>query len=184
MGIEDGYKIRNKDGIYFITFAVIKWINVFNNDKYCEIVIDSLKYCQKEKGLILYSWCLMSNHIHLVISAKDHNPSDLLRDFKKFTSKKIIEGIVNNPNGIYKDTMLSAFEKAGAANKRNKTYQFWQQNNQPIELFSQKFIHQKVNYIHNNPVKAGIVNKPEDYLYSSAINYLSEKGLIEVVRLF
>ncbi len=71
---EGGYKIRNKEGIHFVTFAVVEWVDVFT-------VLDSIRYCQQEKGLILYGWCPMSNHIHLVVSAAEHNTSDVLRDF-------------------------------------------------------------------------------------------------------
>ncbi len=94
---EFGYKIRNKAGIYFITFAVVKWIDIFTRKEYQKIIIDSLKYCQKQKRLIIYAWCLMSNHIHLIISAKNNDLSDILRDFKKYTSKKIITNIIKNP---------------------------------------------------------------------------------------
>lgn len=87
MGREDGYKIRNKAGIHFITFAVVEWIDVFTRKAYRDIVLESIRYCQKEKGLELYCWCLMSNHIHMIVSAKENNISDVLRDFKKFTSK-------------------------------------------------------------------------------------------------
>jgi putative transposase len=97
MSREDGYKIRNKEGIHFVTFAVVEWVVVFTRKVYRDIVMDSLKYCMEFKGLVLYSWCLMSNHIHLVLSAKDNNTSGILRDFKKHTCKKLIEAIKNHP---------------------------------------------------------------------------------------
>ena len=93
---EGGYKIRNPAAIHFITFSVVEWIDVFTRKDYRDIVLDSIRYCQAEKGLVLHSWCLMSNHLHLVASAKNENLSDILRDFKKFTSKQIIEAILNN----------------------------------------------------------------------------------------
>ena len=75
---DGGYKIRNNEGIHFVTFAVVEWVDVFTRKEYRDIVLDSIGYCQKEKGLILCGWCLMSNHIHMVISARDHNTSDIL----------------------------------------------------------------------------------------------------------
>ena len=90
---EGGYRIRDKEGAHFITFAVIEWVDVFTRKDYRDIVVESLKYCQKEKGLIVHAWCIMSNHIHLVISAKNENTSDIIRDFKKFTSKEILKAI-------------------------------------------------------------------------------------------
>ena len=182
---EGGYKIRNQAAIHFITFAVVGWVDVFTRKDYRDIILDSLRFCQKEKGLLLHSWCIMSNHLHLILSAREENLSDLLRDFKKYTAKQIFTAIDNNPKESRKEWMLSIFRKEGAKNSRNKSYQFWRQDNQPQELYSGKFIVQKMNYIHHNAVEAGIVEKPEEYLYSSARDYFFTKrcGLLEVVFL-
>ena len=92
--MDDGrYKIRNKKEIHFLTFSVVKWVDVFTRREYRDIVVESLKFCQKEKGLLSHGWCIMSNHVHLIASAKNENLSDILRDFKKFTSKQIIAAI-------------------------------------------------------------------------------------------
>lgn len=181
MSLDDGYKIRNKEGVHFITFAVVGWVDVFTRREYRDIVVDSLKYCELNKGLVLHCWCLMSNHIHLVLSTRDNNPSDIIRDFKKHTSKQILKAIAEHPQESRKEWMLQIFEKAGLENSLNKHYQFWQQDNQPKELFSKHFTKQKLDYIHNNPVVAGIVSNAEDYLYSSARNYCNiDEGLIAV----
>ena len=177
-----GFKIRDQAGIHFITFSVVGWISVFERKFYCGLLLDSLRYCQKHKGLVLYSWCIMPNHIHLIISAKHNNLSDVLRDFKKFTSKKMINSIVNNDQDNRRNCMIEMFKSAGASNIRNRIYQFWQQDNHPEVLFGNYFTKQKLAYIHNNPKKAGIVNKPEEYPYSSAIDYFYGKkcGLLEI----
>jgi REP element-mobilizing transposase RayT len=180
MSKDDGYKIRDEQGIHFVTFAVVEWVDVFTRKEYRDIIVDSLKYCQRDKGLKLYGWCLMSNHIHLVIAAEQQNTSDLLRDFKKYTSKQIIKAILENPKESRKEWMLAIFKQAGESNSLNKNYQFWRQDNQPKELFTKHFSKQKMDYIHNNPVEAGIVNSAEEYLYSSARNYCGMEGLIEV----
>jgi putative transposase len=181
---EGGYKIRNATGIHFVTFAVVEWVDVFTRKTYSDILLESLRYCQKEKGLIIHGWCLMSNHIHLVISSIENNPSDILRDFKKFTSKQIIDAIRKNHSESRREWMLQIFARQGEQNSRNVNFQFWRQENHPEELFSRKFIRQKLNYIHNNPVEAGIVDRAEDYVYSSARDYKSKiKGLIEIVAL-
>jgi putative transposase len=93
---EGGYKIRNQAAIHFITFAVVGWIDVFTRKDYRDILLDSIRFCQRDKGLEVYSWCIMSNHVHLIVSARNNNLSDVLRDFKKFTSKKIITAIEAN----------------------------------------------------------------------------------------
>jgi REP element-mobilizing transposase RayT len=122
-----GYKIRNKEQIHFITFAVVEWVDVFTRKQCRDIVIDSLRHCQKEKGLLLYAWCIMSNHVHLMAAAKENNLSDILRDFKKFTSKQIITAIQNNEQESRKEWMLSIFKQQGEKNSRNSEVQFWRQ---------------------------------------------------------
>jgi putative transposase len=160
-------------------------VDVFARKDYRDIVLESLRFCQKEKGLLLHSWCIMSNHLHLVVSARQKNLSDLLRDFKKYTAKQILSAIENNPKESRKEWMLNIFRRQAERNSRNKNYQFWRQDNQPQELYSGKFVFQKINYIHNNAVEAGIVEKPEEYLYSSARDYALTKkcGLLEVIFL-
>jgi REP element-mobilizing transposase RayT len=91
-----GYKIRNKEVIHFITFAVIDWVDVFTRKEYRDIVLNSIRHCQDERDLLLYAWCLMSIHMHIIVAAKKHDTSEILRDFKKYNSKKIITAIENN----------------------------------------------------------------------------------------
>jgi len=179
---EDGYKIRNKAEIHFVSFAVIEWVDVFTRKEYRDILIDSLKFCQEHKGLLLHGWCIMSSHVHLLASSLIQDLSGTLRDFKKFTGKKLIEAIINNTSESRKEWMLSIFKNAGEANSRNTNYQFWRQDNQPKECYSPAFTIQKLNYIHNNPVEAGIVDKPEEYVYSSARDYHCKKncGLLNI----
>ena len=183
---EGGYKIRNKEGIHFITFAVVEWVDVFTRKEYRDVVLDSIRFCQKEKGLLVHAWCIMSNHVHMVVSAVNNDTSDILRDFKKFTSKQLIKAIAENEQESRREWMLEIFSKSGAANSRNRNYQFWRQNNQPKELFTEKFANQKLDYIHNNPVEAGIVEKAEEYVYSSARDYYYGKqcGLLEIDFLY
>lgn len=177
-----GYKIRDKEAIHFITFAVVEWVDVFTRKAYRDIVIDSLRHCQEQKGLLLHGWVIMSNHVHLLASAKENNLSDILRDFKKFTSKQIIAAIQANEHESRKDWMLKIFEQQGEANSRNSTYQFWRQENHPKECYSPAFTVQKLNYIHNNPVESGLVERPEHYIYSSAKAYHSgnENALLQI----
>lgn len=169
--------------LYFITTTVVDWIDVFTRPIYKQIVLDSLTHCQKEKGLDVYAWVLMSNHLHMVVGVRDdkHTISDILRDFKKFTSKKIIACIEENPEESRKVWMLDRFWFVGNNDKKIKNYKFWQDGNNIEQIQTYEFFHQKVNYIHNNPVKQEIVERPEDYLYSSARNYAGLKGLLDVI---
>ena len=107
----------------------------------------------------------MSNHAHLIISAKENNVSDVLGDFKKFTSKKIIKAIKDHLGESRKEWMLKIFKEAGEKNSRNSDYQFWQQDNQPKIIYTPEFAGQKLEYIHTNPVDAGIVELNQHRLY-------------------
>ncbi|OJJ17343.1 transposase [marine bacterium AO1-C] len=177
------YKFYNPDGIYFVTFAVVQWIDVFTRKSHADIIIESLKFSQQNKGLVLHGWCLMSNHLHLIISRNSENSlSDILRDFKKYTANQILKNI-NQPFESRKSWILWLFKSAGAKNANNTKYQFWQQDNHPEELISNHFMYQKLQYMHYNPVAAGWVEEPEHYLYSSARNYAGHTGLREIVFL-
>jgi len=125
----------------------------------------------------------MSNHIHLILSAEKGNLSDILRDFKSFTAKKIVQQIAGNNEESRQSWMLWIFKESGERNGRNESFQFWQQDNQPIQLQTPEFTLTKLYYLHNNPVKAGIVEKPEDYILSSAKDYNGGKGLLPVDHL-
>ena len=105
----------------------------------------------------------MSNHVHLGVAAANNDRSEIRRDFKKFTAKEIIRAIRENRSESRKEWMLAIFTRMGESNSRNMRYQFWRQDNQPKVLFSQKFTQQKLDYVHNNPVEAGIVERAADY---------------------
>ena len=183
--LQGGYKIRNQAAIHFLTFAVVEWVDVFTRKDYKDIILDSIRHCQVNRGLLLHCWCLMSNHLHLIASAESHDLSDVLGDFKEFTSHKLIKAIAGNPKESRKDWMLSIFQEQGQQNLRNTNNQFWRQDNHPIELYSGAFIAQKMNYIHNNPVEVGIVYNSWEYVYSSARDYHETKrcGLLDLVFL-
>lgn len=179
------YKFHNPDGLYFVSFAVVRWVEIFTNHHYCDIVVKSLKFCQKNKGMEIVSWCIMPNHIHLIFrSSEDKLPGDLLGDFKRFTSKELVKAIKLNPKESRKKSILGIFRNEARKCHNVNNYQFWQHYNHPVELWSNGMIQQKINYVHNNPVTAGLVNKPEDYPYSSAKNYVDEDGLIDDIIVF
>jgi len=177
-----GLKNKISEGyIYFLTLTVIDWIDVFSRPIYKHIMVDSLNYCQKNKGLEIYAWCLMTNHIHMIAGTKEgFLLSDVLRDLKKFTSKEIIKNI-KETNESRKEWMIERFRKAGLTDPKIKNYKFWQDGNEAKEIHTNEFLDQKLNYIHDNPVKAEIVQFDYEYLYSSAKDYAGEKGLIDVV---
>jgi putative transposase len=174
------YKFLNKEGIYFVSFATVYWIDVFVREVYFNQVIESLQHCQKEKGMDIFAYCIMTNHIHLIYSAKENNPGDVLKSFKQFTSNQLQKSIEENAQESRKAWLLWIMERAGIKNSNVKKRQFWQQHNQPIELWSAKVIDQKLEYTHNNPVNAGFVREPQEWKYSSAIDYCGGKGILDV----
>ena len=176
------YKFHNPEGLYFVSFAVVEWLDVFTRNEYKNILLDSLTYCQSNKSMEIMAWCVMTNHVHLIFRSLDgENPAKILGDLKRYTSKKIVSAILDNPRESRKEFLLSKFKKAAMYSSNVNNYQFWRHDNKPIELWSSKVIEEKINYIHNNPVEAGLVFKPEDYMYSSAIDYAGEKGLLDNV---
>ena len=175
------YKFRNQELPHFVSFAVVGWIDVFTRNVYRDILVDSIEYCQREKGLIVYAWCIMTNHLHMIIGTKSKPMQDILRDMKSFTSGQLKLAIAQTPQESRKEWMLEFMHRAGKANGNNREFQFWQQDNHPIELSNNTMIDQRLDYLHNNPVEAGFVIHPEEYPYSSARDYSGEKGYLEVV---
>ncbi|HFK5565432.1 TPA: transposase [Elizabethkingia anophelis] len=168
------YKFHEKDGAYFISFATVFWIDVFTRIEYFNIIIDSLNYCRKNKGMSIFGYCIMPSHIHLIFRSEDGKPSELIRDFKGYTARSMLQAISDNAQESRKDWLLWMFEKAGQRNSNVKKYQFWQQNNNPIEIWSLKVFEQKLNYIHQNPVECGFVVESWEWKYSSARNYCDD----------
>ncbi|KAA3640780.1 MAG: transposase, partial [Bacteroidetes bacterium] len=147
---QGGYTIKNQNSIHFVTLTTVGWIDVFTGKKYRDLILESLSFCQKQKGLIVFAFVIMSNHLHMIVRAKEGKKlSNLLRDFKKFTAQEIIALIKKGPESR-KEWLLHMFEYFARFNSNNRFYQFWQQNNHPIELVSPKWIRQKLDYIHLN----------------------------------
>jgi REP element-mobilizing transposase RayT len=177
------YKATTTEDAYFITITTVGWIDVFIrlNQKYN--IINALDYCQKSKGLEIYAYCIMSSHIHLLCKATDgFILSDVIRDFKKYTSKKIIQTIIDEPESR-REWMLDYFKKACEHLKREQHNKIWQDGYHAEIVETNWFIKQKVNYIHNNPVKDKIVILPEDYYFSSARNYAGLDNDLDIVLL-
>jgi REP element-mobilizing transposase RayT len=169
---------------HFVTFSVVGWIDVFTRELYKEIFINSLQYCQENKGLKLHAWVIMTNHVHLIISSNTNKIEDIVRDLKKYTSKQIIAAIRENPTESGKEWMLNLFSFAGASNSNNKDYQFWKQDYHPIELNTAEKLKERLDYLHENPVRSGLVWEPWHYKYSSAIDYYTnERGLLAIEHL-
>ncbi len=174
------YKFYNKEGLYFVSFATVNWIDLFVRAEYCSIIINSLDYCRKEKGLEIYCWCVMTSHVHLIIRAKEKNPEKVLGRFKEFTAKKLIKVIEEHQQESRKEWMIWMFRRSGLKSSNVSGLQLWQHHNKPVELWSAEVIKQKADYIHFNPVEAGFVIEPWHWKHSSAIDYMGGKGLLKI----
>ncbi len=121
----------------------------------------------------------MSSHLHLIVSSKQNKLEDILRDFKTFTSKAITQQLITG-NDSRKEWMLSIFKQEAGKIKRVNGYKVWQDGNHPVQLDTNKMLDERLNYLHQNPVEAGMVLNEEDYFYSSAKDYANQKGLLEI----
>lgn len=153
------------EGTYFITFTIKNWYYVLDRHSRWNIIANSLKYFQKNKGLKLYGFVFMINHIHLLLFYLDM--IGFVRDFKKFTAREILKNIKQTePNA------LKLFVKKNGVQVRDTEpttlYEFWSKTNMPELINSEKFFLQKLNYIYSNPIKRNYIMKAEDWHWSSA----------------
>lgn len=182
--MSEKYKVGEDAMAHFITCTVVGWVDVFSRAQYKDIVISSLAHCIAHKGLRLHAYVIMTNHLHLIVSSDTHQLSDIIRDFKKYTSKQIIAAIAANDKESRKAWMLNLFAFAGRGNSANTTYQFWQHQYHPVALDTTEKLEQLLAYLHNNPVRAGLVLSAEHFTYSSAITYYhQQKGLLPITLL-
>ena len=169
-----GYRIEDQFATHFISPTIVDWVDVFTRNCYRDIIIDSLDFCIKKKGLVLYGYVIMTNHLHLLVRSETGKLSDTIRDFKKFTASAILEAIRNGPESR-REWMLHRFEWNATQNQRSSDNQVWTHENRAEYIYTQQFFDQKLKYIHENPVRAGWVEQPEDYQYSSAKALLLNK---------
>lgn len=155
--------------LYFLTATIVDWTHVFTSKKLFEVVIDSLRFCQEKKGLTIAGYVIMTNHLHTICAgSREHRLSDTMRDFKQFTAKRIIEEFRKSEQ----QKILELFRHAAALEGRGNEHKVWIEGNHPILVETELMFREKLEYIHDNPVRKGYVEKPEHWLYSSARNYM------------
>jgi REP element-mobilizing transposase RayT len=169
-----GYRIYDQHKAHFFTCTVHQWADVFTRREYIDILIESIRFCQINKGLQVYSWVIMTNHLHMIAGSEDGKLSVTIRDFKKFTATQIVKAIEANSKESRKKWLLWLF-------KKDQGIWFWEEGFHPEEVRTREFFDVKSNYIHMNPVRAGFVDKEDEYLYSSCGDfYGTRKGLLEL----
>ncbi len=163
------------DRVHFVTSTIVDWIPVFTSKKYFTILIDTVKHLQKEKGIKVYAYVILDNHFHFILSCDDL--SNTMRSLKRFTANKIIQELKDEN----KTDILEKFRKQKRTYKANSTYQVWQEGFHPKLISTEDMLAQKIDYIHQNPIRKGLVKKITDWEYSSArYYYLDEEGLIKI----
>ena len=170
---------RNKlvdEHFFFISTTIINFIKIFTTDRYCDILIDNIKHYQKRYEFEILAYCIMPSHFHWIINTNTlkGNVSAIMRDIKKYSSWEILEQLRADQSPL-----LMKFQTKSLPGQK---YQFWMHRFDDLVIRNQKMLWNEIRYIHNNPVKAGIVNRPEDYKYSSARNYLFDDHSVLVVE--
>lgn len=169
-----------KNSSYYLTLTVVDWIDVFTRKNHKKAVLDALTYCIKNKGLNVYAYCVMTNHVHLVVNCNEpFELKDVIRDLKRHIVKQVVFQIQNEPES--RREWILKLLKENAELKEGQNIKFWKSGNHAIELYSEKFVWDKIHYIHNNPLEEKFVLKPEHWLFSSASNYIDGKGVLEDV---
>ncbi len=156
------------DGVFYLTFTVVGWIDVFTRPVYTNEIVESLKFCQRRKGLEIYAYVIMTNHLHLIARRVDGELADTIRDFKSFTAKRMLNLLLENPQESRKDWMDMVFKYHAATIRQNEKYAFWQKTNHATKLWTPAVMRQKTDCIHENPVRAGFVSEPHEWRLSSA----------------
>lgn len=175
----DGFKIRDQSATHFLTFTIVGWIDIFTRQRYRDIILNSFQFCRQKKDLQIGAYVIMSNHIHTIWTAASGNLSDIVRDFKTFTSKAITASIQSETESR-REWLLYMFNYFANRTNENEYFKVWTSNNHPEAIYSDGFLKSKLNYIHDNPVRAGLVGEPSQYLYSSAADYIDKKGITEI----
>lgn len=161
-------KANVEGAAYFITLTVEGWIDAFTRKELVEELLKNIEFCQRNKGLEVYAYVIMPSHVHMIVRREGGLLSEWLRDFKSWTAKRLFELVSSNIQESRREWMTELFGRWAFGSARNKNFVFWKPDSHPVELWSNTVTEQKIRYIHNNPVEAGIVTEAHHYFLSSA----------------
>lgn len=168
------YRIFEDCYPYFMTCTVVGWLPIFTHPEAVEMVLDSLRFLQRERGLQLFGYVIMENHLHLI--ARADGLAERIGQFKSFTARNIIDLLIQRQSGLLNELR---FQKRN--HKSDGEFQFWEEGSHPQQIDSDAMMEQKLEYVHNNPVRRGYIDDPTHWRYSSARNYARRAGLLDVV---
>ncbi len=169
------YRIFETEYPYFWTDTIVAWLPVVSHPQLAAIVFDSWRFLQRERGVRLFGYVIMENHVHWIAAADDL--SDKLARFKSYTARRIIDAM---EQAGYQ-TLLQELRYFKLRHKTDQTHQLWQEGSHPEQIQNEEMMWQKLEYIHNNPLRRGYVDEPTHWRYSSARNYAGQPGLIDIM---
>ena len=167
--MSEKYK-ANDDLPYFVTMTFQGWVDLFTREVYRELFVDALMHCHIKKGLIIHEYVIMSNHAHLILQNRSSRLSEIIRDFKAHVAREVLKRLKTDNSESRREWALRLFKYYAKYLKQNKDYAIWRKSNRPIVLDNSELYERCMDYIHLNPVKAGLVLAPNHWLYSSACN--------------
>ena len=168
------YVILEPEKPHFLTCTVVEWLPVFTRPNAVQILLDSWHHQRAHDDLRLYGYVILENHLHFVAQAP--RLDKCVSSFKSYTAARLIELL----EASKAERLLSRLRFAKRAHKTDREYQFWQEGSHAEVVFSETVMREKLDYIHQNPVKRGYVDLPEHWRYSSARDYAGQRGLMEI----
>jgi putative transposase len=171
----DRYKFGESAYPHFLTCTIVGWLPVFARPEAAQIILDSWRFLHDRGRLALLGYVILENHVHFIASTPD--PGRAVGDFKTFTARAILDDLKRRGARA----LLGEFRERKAAHRVDNSFQLWQEGSHPKQIISEPMLRQKLEYIHDNPVRRGYVDRPEDWRYSSARNYAGLGGLVPVV---
>lgn len=168
------YRVYDTNYPYFITSSLVEGYPIFSNPLAAQVILDALEFIQNKRSTTVYAYVIMENHIHLILQ-NDHLPQ-IIQAFKSWTARSIVDLFSVNRHSY----QLYKLRKSKKPSHNDSVHQLWQEGYYPKQILSNQMMIQVIEYIHNNPVKRGFVDRPEDWRYSSVRNYLGMESLIPV----
>jgi REP element-mobilizing transposase RayT len=164
------YRIRPDASVYYLTYSVVAWLPVFVSEESCRIVAESLTFCHREKQLRINAYVIMPTHMHLIVFDGDFDTERLVRslaEFRKYTGRQLSDYCMGHGPKCFLETLR---DQAGGDRERR----FWQPSRHPEAIQGERFWQQKLDYLHDNPCRKGLVLRPDHWRFSSAAWYMSD----------
>jgi len=170
----DRYRIFETEYPYFMTSTIVAWLPVFARPPLVEIVLDSWRFLQRDRGVRIFGYVVMENHLHWIASGEELAPQ--VGRFKSFTARKILDAMQQ----LGFQTLLDELRFYKLRHKLDQEFQLWQEGNHPQQIRDEAMMIQKLEYIHHNPLRRGYVDDPQAWRYSSARSYAGQPGLLDI----